>query len=512
LLKHVFVVVALLALAACSSPPGLAPPSAAPASVTRVPAMGIAVAATANALPCQTRDNDSLAKVEDCIRESDLWRRLSRFQTIADENPGPKGHPNRNTGTSGYRASVAYVAGLMREAGYRVTIQPYVYTAPVLAGAPVLRTAGGAYLVDRDWYVARGSGSGSVSAPLQFAGSGCSKRDFAGFVRGDIALLAHDGSCSVDRQVRNAENGGAAAILLYNAGGPAYEPRLSQFAAIPVGMATSIVGAQLARRSRVTSAATVQIDVQMQRTSGLDYNLIAESPFGDASRTVVVDAHLDSIYGAGMLDNASGSTSALEVALALSRTPTRNRLRFIWFGGEELGLLGSHYYTRNLTPAELRRIAFDLDVDVTATPNFDIQVADPANAYNVKQFPPNVVPQSRAGNDLFYDYFSAAGVISRAAPFGNDGTDSNSFSLAGVPNTGILTEQDCCKQAWETRLWGGYLGNYEGQVPGFNGGCVDYPQRWCDNLSNNDPFVLTIVSKAVAAVVFRLANDPALPH
>ena len=221
---------------------------------------------------------------------------------------------------------------------------------------------------------------------------------------------------------------------------------------------------------------------------------------------VVVDAHLDAIYGAGMLDNASGSTTILEVALNLAKTPTQNRLRYIWFGGEELGLLGSHYYTQHLSPADLHRIAFDVDADVTATPNYDILIADPRRAFDVKRFPPNVVPESKLGNALFADFFHTGGIIFRAATFGNDGTDSNAFSLVGVPNTGILTQQDCCKKRWEKRLWGGFLGNYEGDVPSFNGGCVDKPRRWCDNLSNNDPFVLELASKAVAYVTFNLAN------
>ena len=93
----------------------------------------------------------------------------------------------------------------------------------------------------------------------------------------------------------------------------------------------------------------------------------------------------------------------------------------------------------------------------------------------------------------------------RPAWFGNDGTDSNSFSLVGVPNTGILTMQDCCKKSWEVDIWGGSLGNYEGKIPGFDGGCVDLPDRWCDNLSNNDPAVFEIASRASAFVVFRLA-------
>ena len=264
------------------------------------------------------------------------------------------------------------------------------------------------------------------------------------------------------------------------------------------------------RRYRWGSVPPPSADVSSQRASGIDYNVIADSPYGNPRRTIVVDAHLDSIFGAGMLDNASGSASVLEVALAMAKTPTINRLRYIWFGGEELGLLGSQYYTTHLGAAQLQRTAFDVDVDVTATPNFDVLVADPALAGNHDRFPPNVVPESRIGNALFADFFRRGGVVSRAARFGNDGTDSNSFSLVGVANSGILTQQDCCKQPWETALWGGFLGNYEGVIPSFNGGCVDRPHRWCDNLSNNDPFVLELASKAVAHVTFELANDPSV--
>jgi hypothetical protein len=37
--------------------------------------------------------------------------------------------------------------------------------------------------------------------------------------------------------------------------------------------------------------------------------VIADLPYGDPNHTVVVDAHHDAIFGAGMLDNASGSVS-----------------------------------------------------------------------------------------------------------------------------------------------------------------------------------------------------------
>ena len=109
-----------------------------------------------------------------------------------------------------------------------------------------------------------------------------------------------------------------------------------------------------------------------------DYNVIADSKGGDKNHVVVVDAHLDAIYGAGMLDNASGSATILDIAQMMKNVNPRNKLRFIWFGGEELGLLGSTYYVNNLSPTELSHIGYDLDADVTATPNYIVGVLDPA--------------------------------------------------------------------------------------------------------------------------------------
>jgi len=87
------------------------------------------------------------------------------------------------------------------------------------------------------------------------------------------------------------------------------------------------------------------------------------------------------------------------------------------------------------------------------------------------------------------------------------GTDAFSFNLAGIPASGLLTGQDCCKSQQEVNLFGGFPGNYEGNVPGTDGGCVDNPFRWCDNLKNNDPTVLTFMSKAFASMVVQMAFD-----
>jgi hypothetical protein len=183
-------------------------------------------------------------------------------------------------------------------------------------------------------------------------------------------------------------------------------------------------------------------------------------------------------------------------------------LRFIWFGGEELGLLGSKAYINSLSPSDLSKIGYDLDADVTATPNYVVGVLDPAGVDLFTrtvstQFPPQVYQPSTVARDQGIQYFTSIGLNHEL--FSPVGTDAFNFNQAGIPASGVLTGQDCCKNQGDVNLFGGSLGNFEGNVPSFDGGCVDNPFRWCDNLSNNDPNVLTFMSRGFANMVIQMA-------
>ncbi len=100
-------------------------------------------------------------------------------------------------------------------------------------------------------------------------------------------------------------------------------------------------------------------------------NVIAETPGGAADNVVVVGAHLDSVSrGPGINDNGSGSAAILEVAEQMARVNPHNKVRFIWFGAEEQGLIGSTFYVNNLTPQERGNIALMLNFDMIGSPNF----------------------------------------------------------------------------------------------------------------------------------------------
>src|SRR4029453_14966309 len=148
---------------------------------------------------------------------------------------------------------------------------------------------------------------------------------------------------------------------------------------IPVAFTSFAIGKQLYDEYTGGTPPHMNLDIHVLIDPNRDdWNVIAESKGGDPKNVLVVDAHLDAIYGAGMLDNASGSATILDIAEKMKNVTPRNKLRFIWFGGEELGLLGSEYYVDNLSGSDRSSIFYDLDADVTATPNYSIGVLDPA--------------------------------------------------------------------------------------------------------------------------------------
>ena len=488
---------------------------------------------------CDAQVNDTPSKLVACIQTDELWQHMEAFQKIADDNPSPAdGHPSRNSGEPGYKASADYVAQKMTDAGYNVTIQTYTFTYYAYTAPPTMSEVSPIahdYGLTTEWNP--GQSTGTAHAELKPAGgiiipatpapsssSGCTSADFSGFA-GKIALIQR-GTCNFGVKVQNAQAAGAVGAIIFNEGNPGrtdvFGGSLQDAAGtpivptIPVAFTSFAIGSDLLNQyqqavQNSTPLPVMNLAIQaIVQENAPDYNVIAESKGGDKNHVLVVDAHLDAIYGAGMLDNASGSATILEIAEQMKNVTPRNKLRFIWFGGEELGLLGSHYYVNNLTKTELSHIAYDLDADVTATPNYTIGVLDPAGpdlfgGTSTSTFPNRVYKASTISRDMAISYFDSIGLNHEL--FSPVGTDAFSFNEVGIPAGGLLTGQDCCKTQEEVDLFGGYTGNFEGNIPSTDGGCVDNPFLWCDNLDNNDPEVLTFMSKAFADMTVRMAFD-----
>jgi acetylornithine deacetylase/succinyl-diaminopimelate desuccinylase-like protein len=85
---------------------------------------------------------------------------------------------------------------------------------------------------------------------------------------------------------------------------------------------------------------------------------------GTSPEKVIVGAHFDHAdVGSGAVDNWSGTSFLPSLYQALAASPRKHTFVFVGFYGEELGMLGSQQYVRNLRKEELASIDAMVNLD-----------------------------------------------------------------------------------------------------------------------------------------------------
>lgn len=234
-------------------------------------------------------------------------------------------------------------------------------------------------------------------------------------------------------------------------------------------------------------AAGYTTTVQEYKTSTFghtSWNLIAEWPHGDANNVIMAGAHLDSVSsGPGINDNGTGTAGVLEAALtyAASGQTAKNRLRFAWWGSEELGLIGSNKYVASLTAADKAKIKMYLNFDMIASPNPGYFVYD----------------DNPAGNALRDDL--TAYFTSKSIPWEYidvDGrSDHQGFLNAGIPTTGTFTGAEGRKTTAQAQKWGGTAG--AAYDPCYHSSC--------DDMDNLDLVALDRNIDAIGHMIWKYA-------
>jgi Zn-dependent M28 family amino/carboxypeptidase len=249
---------------------------------------------------------------------------------------------------------------------------------------------------------------------------------------------------------------GAPAVLIYNnvPGGGAFGTLGAPMHALSVLSVSQPLGQELA--ALVPGGLTVRVRTDTVAETRTTRNVIAETPGGDPDNVVVVGAHLDSVSrGPGINDNGSGSGTILEIAEVYAdqnRTP-RNKLRFIWFGAEELGLVGSNYYVANLDTAERGQIMAMVNFDMVGSPNYVRFVYDGDGSATTPAGPPG----SGFIESVFVDYFNSQGLASDPTQFSGR-SDYGPFIAVGIPAGGLFTGAEVPKTAAQAATYGGTAG------------------------------------------------------
>ena len=487
-------------------------PGRASARFAAVGVLGLVAAAllpvqAASATPgngCANRTNNTYSKLLQCVTVEGVREHQAQLQKIADASDDPFYPGSRAAGTDGYADSVDYVAGQLRDAGYRVTLDEFqfefvfpallqqltpvnaTYETGAFTGSPPADVTGTVIPVDINLTGDRASTSGCEAA--DFTGL-----DFAG--SNDIALIQR-GTCTFAEKAVNAEAAGAEAVIIFNQGNdPTREALIvGTLVPSPAEITIPVVGASFddgVALSQPGSTAHVRVVPNETRT---DVNVIAELPGRNANNVVMAGAHLDSVTaGPGINDDGSGSAALLETALQMSKVKPENTVRFAWWGAEEEGLIGSTAYVEGLSQAERDRIALYMNYDMVGSPNYIFMVYD-ADESTFEAAPVIVPPGSTAIEDLYESYYTMVGEPYDDTAF--DGrSDYQAFIDAGIPSGGLFTGAEEPKTAEQQAIWGGTTGAQFD--PCYHSAC--------DDIDNVDLHALEVNSDLIAFAMLTYA-------
>jgi aminopeptidase YwaD len=277
----------------------------------------------------------------------------------------------RVAGTEDEKKAVDYIQKQFEAYGYETSLQPFTFWGYKDADVFTLSVNGDEL---SDVHTFTYGVNGQVEGEIVYAGLG--KREDVANVEldGKIALIKR-GELSFAEKVVNAAKAGAKGVLIFNhspgtlngtLGGPdeSFVPAL----ALTKEQGEAII-AQLDNDQRVT--ASIQIE-GAETTESTSYNVEAKRAAShknkDTNQIIIVGAHHDSVEGApGANDDASGTAVTLELARVMAKLPTDTELRFVTFGAEENGLIGSYEYANSLSEDERDRAVGMLQMDMVGS-------------------------------------------------------------------------------------------------------------------------------------------------
>ncbi|HEY5786379.1 MAG TPA: M28 family peptidase [Microlunatus sp.] len=456
-----------------------------PSPIRRVATAAIAVVSAGAlsvgvlAAPAEAAPDPTTRLAERLVRQTkgaDANRHLIALQRISDRNGGNRAAPGDSAAAPGYDESVAYVVRQLQGAGFDVQTPEFTYDYRVV-DAESLTVAG----ADVDIITMTNSASGpagGVTAPLRVvpedATTGCEATDYDASFTGAVALIRRGGCTFAQKAQTAAAAGAVAAVISNNTAGPLDGTLGEAGSTIPTGGISQADGDVLAAQAGATATVDLRSHIEERRSK----NVIAETKTGRGNNVVMAGAHLDAVY-AGINDNGSGSAALLDVALKLGASPKlSNKVRFAWWGAEELGLIGSTEYVRGLTFEQQLDIALYLNFDMVGSPNagYFVYDGDDSDGVGAGEGPYG----SKQIEKTFVDFFDARlGVETEGTDF-TGRSDYGEFIAQGIPAGGLFTGAEGIMTADQAAKWDGTAG-------------IAYDPCYhqvCDNLGNVDRVAL----------------------
>lgn len=212
------------------------------------------------------------------------------------------------------------------------------------------------------------SSAGKASGIIADTGLARNGSVAANSLLGKLALIER-GELTFSEKVANVTTGGAIGVIIYNnQDGPLNNIALQNKAGIPVFALSKADGEKVKAAIGANPNLRATLNVDISSKTGTSQNIVGQRVANVANAPImVIGGHYDSVpTGPGANDNASGTAATLELARVLQKQYPQFEMRFIAFGGEEVGLLGSSDYVKKLSAAEKSRVLVMINLDMVS--------------------------------------------------------------------------------------------------------------------------------------------------
>ena len=124
-----------------------------------------------------------------------------------------------------------------------------------------------------------------------------------------------------------------------------------------------VIRAKDAHNLVLSNPKEITLTIVQEEGKRTSQNVIATIP-GNSTNIIGFSAHYDSVqFSTGAYDNGTGSTAVIELMEYYLNNPHERTLKFMWFGSEEVGLLGSKAYIEK-HKEELKNFDFLINIDM----------------------------------------------------------------------------------------------------------------------------------------------------
>ena len=268
----------------------------------------------------------------------------------------------RESATDSELAAAQFLKSRFEELGYEARFQEF--TVGPLPKSELTITSGSA--PEEMWSYPMGmSHEGVASGVLRFVGRAFEEDIPAEGLEGIVALIERGEITFEEKVERVAEAGAVGAVVFNNRPGRFYGDLRNESAvpAVSISRGDGRDLLDLIEEGEAEAQVTVKSETRPSR------NVIAEMPeSADTGKTVVVGAHYDTVPDSpGANDNSSGIATIMTIAKQVAGNSYPFAVRFVLFGSEEMGLLGSRHYVDTLGPEGIESTIAMLNFDTVGS-------------------------------------------------------------------------------------------------------------------------------------------------